>query len=334
MSRAKLIVLGVVAVVLLGGGYLIADAVYLSPASERRDEIAGLRDQNERFYNALLGGARAEDAWRSMTETMIASSDQDAAHRVRTLTLAIGDDAGLSDVVVTHGRPSAPANPASDRRSKLSKSVRDAVSEREDFRVLRGTLRGTGTLEQLSLASATLAAQPWAHRVEQLNVEPGDRDRRTYDLTLSFATMYALDVRRDAAPAVVPPDPARLEALLALARANPFVAPPAPAPVVVPPVVTAAEVVRPKPAPPPPPPFNQWKVTGVVERRSGVEVDGVELFLRRQDTGETRVLPPGEAVLGLTFERAEPMSVLFREGDRLVRVAVGRTLADRTPIED
>lgn len=326
-ARVKLAAIAVAVVVAGAAAYLAADKYYLDPASERRTEAADLRDINTRYENTLLSAA--DTGWNDITATMLAASDQTVSHRLRSLVSAIAESAGLTEIVVTHGRPSVPSNPAADRKSEVSKPLRDALSDREDFRVVRATLRASGTLEQIAIAAATLAAQPWAHRVETLRVEPANRERTAFDLTLAFATLYTTDRAETEPPALREPDPARVQPVLEIARRNPFVIPEAP--VVPPPPVV--EAPPPTPAPPPPPPFDQWKITGVAERRDGPSAGTPELFLRRNDTGETRVIRPGDTVLGLTLDAADAVNAVFREGDRRVQVPIGRTLADRIPID-
>jgi len=316
------------------GGYYVADRAYLTPAGDKAEQIAELADRVERFDAALRRGRETRDRWREIRATTIASTDQDAAHRVRTLVSKIGADAGLIEVVVNHGRPSIAGNPAAERRSRVPRALRNALEDREDFRVLRGTLRGSGTLDQLATAAVTLSSQPWAHRIESLAVEPADRERTRFDLSIAFATLYTVDAPAVPTPELSPPDPARLEEVLGIARTNPFVLPPPPTP---PPQPAPAPEPEPapaaEPAPPPPPPFDRWRVTGVVERSSPGGGALVEVFLRRTDTGETRVLRAGDQILGLALAGADTRRVTFREGDRLVAVDVGRALNTRSNAE-
>lgn len=312
--------------VALGGAYLGADHVYLAPAAEKRERAAELESSIERYREVLLRGGNPKNDWQAIAETTIASTDQDAAHRIRDLAYRIASDAGLEEVVVNHGRPTRPSNPAIERKSKVAKRLRDALEDREDFRVLRGTVRATGTLEQLAVAAATFSAQPWAHRIEALRVEPANRGRTTFNLTLAFATLYAVDTRPTAPPALVQPDPAKVESLLEIARRNPFVAPEPPPP--PPPArVEPGPVKQAAPAPPAPPPFDKWRIVGIAESRGS---EGrTEVFLRRTDTNQTRMLTPGKAILGLTLEGVRDDAAIFRERGQTLIVEMGQSLADR-----
>jgi hypothetical protein len=326
--RVRLIIVGVAIVAVLGAAYVGADRVYLTPMDAKRAELAKLRRDVGALGDALIRGDGVRARWQAVADRMIASSDQEAEHLVRTLASRVGAEAGLREVVVSHGQPRAPSNPAGDRRSRVARSLRSAIEEREDFRVLRGTLRGEGSLEQVIDAMLSLDAQPWAHRIESVKIEPAGRDRDTIELVMGFATMYATDTRTGGAAGVLPIDPGADTRVAALRQTNPFVvpaAPPAPPPETV--------VVAPAPAVPPPPPYDQWQVSGVLRTVNAASEETTEVILVRRDTGETRSLHPGETLLGFELVRVTDSGAVFGFEARTWTVLVGDSLASRTPAD-
>lgn len=337
MSRVKLIVVILGALVVVGGGWYAADRVYLSPMADKREELASLVGDVDALTEALVRGERVRERWSEITSRMLASSDQEVEHLVRTLVSRAAVEAGLKEVVLSHGEPRLEANPATDRRSRLSKRLRDAIEEGPGFRVLRGTVRGSGSIEEVVRALALLEAQPWMHRIESVRVEPSGRDRNLLGLTVAFATMFAPGARVESPAAdelLVEPSGERLASLMTMVGSNPFVAPPPPPP--QPPEPEPARVVeKPAAAPaPPPPPYDRWRVAGVVETSGGAANGAgprVEVLMVRSDTGESRVLTPGQAVVGFTLESVEGESAVFAGLGSRWTVGVGQTLAARAP---
>ncbi len=336
MKRVKLIVGIVAALVVAGGGWYAADRVYLSPAAEKRAELATLRGDVDALSEALIRGERVRERWGAITSRMLASSNQEVEHLVRTLVSRAAEEAGLRDVVLSHGEPRVETNPATDRRSRLSKRLRDAIDDGPGFRVLRGTVRGSGSIEEVVRALALLEAQPWMHRIESVRVEPSGRDRKVLGLTVAFATMFAPGARVESPAAdgpLVEPGGERLASLMKMVGSNPFVAPPPPPPAPEPEPVRVVDKPTAPPAPPPPP-YDRWRVAGVVETSGGAgEGAGarVEVLMVRSDTGESRVLTPGEGVVGFTLESVEGESAVFAGLGQRWMVGVGQTLAARAP---
>jgi hypothetical protein len=334
VSRVKLtvVVVGVLAVV--GVGWYAADRVYLSPAAEKKEELASLRGDVDALSEALIRGERVKERWGVITSRMLASSDQEVEHLVRTLVSRAAVEAGLKEVVLSHGEPRGETNPATDRRSKLSKRLRDAIEEGPGFRVLRGTVRGSGSIEEVVRALAVLEAQPWMHRIESVRVEPSGRDRNVLDLTVAFATMFAPGAKVESPGVEEPlaePSAERLASLMKMVGSNPFVAPPPPPPEPEPTRVVQKPVAPPAP---PPPPYDRWRVAGVVETAGGAAEGAgprVEVLMVRSDTGESRVLTPGQGVLGFTLESADGESAVFAGLGSRWTVGVGQTLAARAP---
>lgn len=245
--------------------------------------------------------------------------------------------AGLNQILSACGvvEPVVSARSAAAVRHPATKSVELSGldgAELTSFATVTATAQGRGTYEQVLAAVATVAAQPWSHRVEQVAITPASKDRSTFALEVVVTTLFVPGQGPQAggdegagenAVLWVGLDDAAQARLARLTRENPFTDPPT--------AVAAAPQAAPAPAPPSAPvgpAYDQWRITALVQGR-----EGVELWLQRIGSGERRTIRSGETILDARFEGTRAGdAALVRIGGKVFEVALGRTLADRVPV--
>lgn len=327
-SLEKVIGASVGLAIVLWIGWLLADRMYFEPADELRASIATLGDESSRLNDEIDKWIPTRQRLRSFGQTLLSREFDQTEHRLRTTLQEIGQKVGLGDIRVSSTPPKAVRTPLAETR-RLPRAYRPLTGA-NDFAIIRGTFAGAGTLEQATLALAYLEAQPWLHRLERVTLEPRGREREVFELDVGFAVVFAPDLcPADAAmPTIVDPAEAARLVVREVAQRNVFVAPVA---------APTAEIVEAKPPPPPPvpesPPYDRWKVTGLLERRSSGETMDVEAWVLNLDSGEQRVLRPGDAVLGFTLEWISGECGLFTFEAARVVIHQGQTLADHVPAE-
>lgn len=323
MHPKRNILMGAGGVVVALAAWMGADRVYLRPSAAIRAEADTLRERTEWFDSSARGVRETRVALRDIASTMLGREQMVVEHRLRGLLSELAAREGLSEVVVTHGRPRGVENPAQDRGSGVSRGLRRLLGERPDFAVVQARLKGEGTLEQTLRTLASVRAQPWAHRIEGFSISPKGRERRVFELKVDLATVFAGDLATDSAetPALVPAEETALGVVQRLTARDPFrLAEP----------VAAAPPAAPRPAPvtraPPAPPYDRWRVTGVLETSDGAGVV-VEVMLARTDTGELRTLRVGDAVLDASLVEAAGETAVFELEGKRIAIRTGQTLA-------
>jgi hypothetical protein len=316
-------------VAVLGGALVVwqlADRMYLKPAAALRKNISDMQGTQARVEDVMESWFGIRRDLKAFGSTQLAGDFDDVEHRLRTSLLTIGASAQLKGVAVSNAgvRPERTPLYGARLRSRLGRALSDA----RDFGVIKGTITGYGTLDQVMFALATLQSQDWLHRIDRVSVEPRGRERAEFTLDLGFSVAFAPDLAASAesSPTVREADAALVEEARRIASRNVFVPPLPPPPEPPPPVVAPPPVV----VPPPPPPYDRWKVTGVLERRASGSTASVEVWVLQLDTGEQRVLVPGDEVLGHVLEWGEEESAIFVfEGNRY-EILQGQTLSQRT----
>lgn len=336
MNTKALVISGVVVVVVGSVGYWLADTLFLQEYRKISADTATLRSRAESFTRTAKGTRDLKIGLRDFSATTLGSEQNIVEHRLRGMLSELAEQNGLSEVVVTHGRPRVEGNPADDRSAKLPRSVRQKLGQQVDFAVVRGRVQGIGTLEQVMSMLASMRAQAWVHRVDGFTLAPKGRDGGAFELKVDYATVFAPDLSEpDAgAPAIASASASDVAALGRVVSRAPFrfaepvvvVEAPKPAPVEVPVVVT--------PPPPPPPPYDKWRVTGVLETVAGSGGGpSVEVLLVHTDTGEARTLVVGQGVLGATLTGAAGEYAWFEKDGAAVVVLAGETLDAARPAE-
>src|SRR5690606_7913656 len=129
-----------------------------------------------------------------------------------------------------------------------------------------------------------------------------------------------------AAPMHAEPDAVAQERVMAILDKNVFKEPP---PVVVaqaapPPTPQPQPVVQNVQPPPPPPPYGDWKLTGIVHGRVGLEA-----FLVNVKTGQRLTLDVGAAVADARFVAGTGERAVFEIGGQKFEIRNGQTLEQR-----
>lgn len=328
-SRGKWWLGGAGAAAAIFGAYLF---VYASPRDELLGKIKAARDEEQRLVGLLKQRAVVSKKLSEFGATTLGSKLDVVDKRFRDGLNQIAAQCGLGGVVVQTGQPQAHASPLRSAKGVQS-ALKSAIGKLKepDFQVVEGTLKGTGTLDQVLRALAAVQAQAWVHRVDDFSIKPRGKEREQFDLTVSVSTMIAPNlVTADKEPTVVSA-PAAMEAMWsAVAGKNMFREPPPPAPPPAPPptVVAQTPTPAPTPAPPPPPPYNDWRLVGLVKTAKGVEA-----WVLNTKTNERAVLSPGGKVLDLTFVDGSGERAVFDLGGQKFAFVNGQVLGVRTPAE-
>lgn len=276
---------------------------------------------NTASYEKELGRQKAvRDRLNAIAQTTLGKQFDRVDHRLRTGLSRVGQDAGLADVVVSSSPPKDERNPAAVARD-MERSMQDRIKKAPNFSVVRAQVKGTGTLLQVLQALAMYDCQPWIHRLDALSIRPVGSERERFEIKLEVATIWMPDLSADDPndPAIVAPGEGGIQAIAAITGKNVFRIPPAPSPA---PKREAA--ARPAPPSAPAPAWAEWKLTGVVSGRRGLEA----LMVNTRD-GERKVLAPGAAVLGATLVSGAGEEATFELEGAMWTVRTGATLADR-----
>lgn len=302
-------------------GWLALSRLYLRP----RGELVRSAERSRQwisFYETELkreAGVRAELA--AAGQRVLDDSVQGLDARLRSLLDRIASEQGLSGVQVGTTSPVPAVNPMItakvpdvDRRLRAR-----AEAGRPDFSTVRGDLSGSGSIDQVMRAIAVVSAQAWVHRIESLSIRPTDGQREKFALRMIVSTVHAPDLAPASKPEPVPvlASDAVLALAAGVAQRNPFR-------LSVPAATTVALPGSTRPAGPAT--DAEWRLTGVVTGRMGVEA-----LLVNTRSGEARSVPAG-GVLGdfKLIEAAGERAVFEMSGQRF-EVENGQTLEQRRP---
>lgn len=283
-------------------------------------ETAGLRSTAKAYEKELERQKSIRDRLSAVAATTLGKQFPRAEHRLRTGLSRIGQDAGLTDVVVSSSAPEDQKSPAAHAKG-MDIGMAKRLSKAPTFSVVKAQVRGTGTLPQVLQALATYDSQPWIHRVQGLSIRPVGRERDRFELKLDVATIWMPDLASDDPndPSVVSPDEASVQAIAAITAKNVFRVPLPPAP-----VIAAAPTPEVRPAGAPAPAWGDWKLTGVTSGRRGLEA-----LLVNTRSGDRLALAPGGVVLGATLVSGAGEEAVFELEGTKWTVRTGATLADR-----
>ena len=329
MSRSLLI--GAAAGLLVAGfvGWQGYRSVYAGPRDALRKTLEDTRTQTEAMDDELARRGREKSELDALSAGVLGGSQDLAEHAMREGLLELGRRAGLADVLVTTGTMRRMTSPYLEARRGTSNSVRRLLRDRSDFSVLSATLTATGDWAQTLNALALLESQPWIARQPSLRLEPTDDTRTRFELRVTVEALHAADLaREDGVPTVVGASEDSLAQASRLAGMDLFRVPPPPPPPPPPPKEEPkpVPVVQAPPPPPPPPPYDRWRVTAVIDGSRGVEV-----IVTNLDGRGSRALAVGEKVLGATLVGAAAERAAFEIDGSAYEVALGMTLAQRTP---
>jgi hypothetical protein len=313
-SRLTLAVGVVVTLILLTLGW----RGYARTREPLNESIATLRERLSEARAEQVRQVRLEETLQELAQGTLGADRETVDHELRSRLNRLGEQIGLSGLVVNTTRFSAKQSPAKRQlSSRGERELQDAV----DFVELEGSIAGEGTLAQAIELVNSIQTAPWHKRVDQVSLHPrdnGDRFEVSVRLTTLFIPAWT--------PSELPVDPERpppIDAYVALVDNNPFRLPP-------PPVVETPtpQVTQPLPQPPPSRfPYADWMITGVVDGPGGPEV-----WLRNRSSAETRQLTIGQRIHDLEFISSTGEAARFRQGDQEVQVRVGQSLATRVTL--
>jgi hypothetical protein len=255
-------------------------------------------------------------------------------HRFNASLRQIGERNGLSRVTVTQRDPERIYNPIS-RTTLKPEPVRKVLRQTPDMFLLRGTLTGTGTLEQVVKVMGEIDAQPWT-RIDGFALKPVSKTTPTFTIEFDVSSPWTPDLLKEELdlPALPGERPEAGWAMRAIVARNAFKE----APVAI---VSGPEVVAPAPptapappageAPPvlpaPPPPYAEWKLTGlVVGRTTGLQA----MFSNTRTSQSLTVLRGAKVEDAVLVDGSGETAVLEIAGKRYM-VQINHTLAERVP---
>jgi len=280
-----------------------------------RETIASRRDQ----INERVEVARRRKA---LVETTLGGDLETVDSEFRRMLNDIALESGLAEraVEVSTRSPRGMRSPAS---RLVSSGFSRLLDSEADFFVVPGSLEGVGTLDQVLRTLATVAHQPWAHRIDTFSIKPR-RENKLFDLRVGIATGFIRNERPRAAPGVVPLPSGAESRWASILQKDVFHEPAPEAPPMKP-----TEPVREVPKEPPAPSYGDWRQVGVWEGASGVWV-----VMSNLKTGENKVLYPGESILDVKFLDGDGERAVFELEGRRFELSNGSTLAQRKAIDD
>jgi hypothetical protein len=300
---------------------------YASPRDTLLRQIDQARRDNASYEAWIQRRAEVSKGLERFAGTTLGASGDEVEARFRSGLNAIAASCGLTGISVNSTKPDAVENPGGKAKAlREPSSLRSLLAKQADFSVIKGDLTGSGSLSQVFRAIALVQAQPWAHRIESFSIRPEGKEREQFVLRLAVATLI---LPREQAPRVEQQDVSLVSladgaeaAWRRIVAKNVFKEPP-PAPAQ--PVVASAPL--PPPSAPQRPAFEDWKLTGVVQSRLGIEA-----FLVNVKTNQRLSLPTGAAVADAKFLRGEGERAVFEIAGEQFEISNGQTLEQRRPV--
>lgn len=320
LAGAGAVALGVVV-------YMAYARVYAGPMREAREDLATWRRAARAYERDLEPAAEVRARVREVAGTTLGKSEEEVAHRFRSLLHEAATMAGLAEITVSEGRTSVEANPATSgfRLQGFDNSARRT----SDFSVMNGDVRGVGTLDAVARMLALCDAQAWIHRVSGFSVTPVNDARDRFELKVSAATLILPDMGPPEGKtfAVTPLGLGAEEEWASIVSKNVFRVPEV-AVAEVPVVVEVPAIVESVPAGPPPQPYHEWRLAGVMEGARGASVVMVHV-----SGGMSVSVAVGETVLDARLVGATGEEAVFEVDGGRFGVRLGQSLADRSSVE-
>jgi len=308
--------LAVAAYITVGAVYLKPRAALLSQRSDLRAAVANLQKQ-------MPSERSLRERRTKLASGLLGPSLDQLSAQLRDGLVRLGEQSGLAGVVVEHGAPQDQVSPLVNAKG-IPTDLKRELRKSPDFQVVRGRMRGTGTLAEALTALARAQEQPWIHRVEGFSLKPVGKDRAEVELRLDIATVYAPALAAKSVTPTLEPPSDRLAGMVRALESRHWFKAPADKQPDVPDVLLAA-------ASTPPParafaPYEDWMLTGLFRGRHGSEA----LFVNKK-TGSKVTVPKGGAVLDAVFiDGAGERAIVEIAGQRF-EVTSGQTLASRKP---
>ena len=313
-----------------GIGYAALSAVYLGPRARLQAWLGYHRGEIAYYEGELARRQEVRDRLEAFAAGTLGGALDKADHRFRTSLTSIAEECGLSTIQVSSRQPVPALNPVVEARLPAGdtgelRTLKNELKKKADFYAIGGELKASGTLEQVLRATAVVQAQPWVHRTDRFILKP-DKNGDRFDLQLGVVTLLAPDLAEGRTT-----DPVRMALADTAAAAwapavakNVFKEPPPEAP--APPVQVATTSAG---ALPPPPPYADWKLTGILESRLGVEA-----LLVNVRSGQHVTLAAGASVVEARFVAGSGERAVFEIGGQRFEVANGQTLEQRRPLNE
>jgi hypothetical protein len=300
--------------------------VYTSPRNAILDQIDAAQADIASLQKMLDGEYDLRKRGKEIGTTMLAAMQDTLEHRFRSGLSRIGEQEGLTGVVVDHAQPTDQLNPLLSVKG-VPPSLKTALRRTPDFQLVHGTFKGIGTLEQVLRAAAVVQAQPWVHRVESFSIKPQGTGREKFDLQMSVATLYAPELlgKTEPEPQVVPAGAEAEPQWRAVVAKNVFRRP-TPVDGARPVEVAQAPADGQGPAPQVFAPYEDWKLTGVMNGRGGIEA-----FFTNVKTGAKVTVERGGQVLDAVLVEGSGEQVIVEIGGKRFVLSNGQTLAARKP---
>lgn len=342
-------------VLLVGGvavfGWYGFSTVYWKPREQLLSRIEDSRRSAETLEDQLSSQFKIVDRMKEAGSRTLGSKFDEVSARFRDGLSRIGESEGLSGVTVDHGEPVAVKNPLiAMRGSTVTSNLKVALRGEADFSVVRGSLKGTGTLDSALKVLAVVQSQPWIHRVESVTIRPladrnaakpadaspageekplgnlGGRVEIRIEAATLFAPSFAKGSVADVSIAQANPESQALRNFIVARRSLARAIAPTPKAPQVPEVVVAAAPASAQqvPAPQPFAPYEDWKLTGVVTGRQGVEAWFVNV-----KSGQRLTVVKGAAVLDAVFTDGNDSTAFVEISGKRFEIVIGETLAAR-----
>lgn len=335
MSRVhRMAIGGVLAALLVGGAWLGYSTFYGGPRAALEGDLAAVRASISKLNGELRDRAEVQKRETKAAEALLSGKLDVLNARFRDGLARVAEQSGLEGVVVENGQPQEFSNPVLNAKG-VSTEFKRALRKSPEFEVVRGSVRGQGSLEQVLATLGTMQAQAWVHRVEAFTIRPVGKNRDRFEIRIDAATIYAPDLAGRALHGE--PEPTMLAASgeteatwRRIADKNVFRRPTALAgkPADPPPVrvVEGSDPPAEPPAPKPFAPYEDWKLTGLAVGRTGPQA----LFLNLK-TGDRLTVLKGGQFLDAVFVDGENEQAVVEIGGKRFDVSVGGTLATRKP---
>lgn len=329
MNTALLRTLGIgsACVALAAGAWWTLKTQYAGPRDELESQIKSAKQHIGELQSALDDDAIVRKKLREVAKNTLGKKTDVVEHKFLAGLTSLGERGGLSGVIASAGQPKGVASPLTASNVKgVPQPLKKSLRASPDFEVVHGQLKGKGTLEQSLRTLASLQAQPWVHRVDGFSLRPIGKDDQ-FELSVSVATMLLSDLASDDEnPAPIGEvSPAAEEMWKPIASKNVFREP---KPILQPKsdiaVAKAGEDVKPLPRPPA---YEDWRLTGILQGRNGVEA-----FVINIKSGEKLTLQVGGRVLEAVLTGASGETAIFEISGKRFEVSNGQVLSARRPL--
>lgn len=308
-------------------GYVSYQRIFEAPKNALRASITQVKNSVFELQDALDDEVEHREKLRDFGHSTLGSETDVVQHRLRTGLTRAAEQAGLSNVVVDAGDPQDVLNPAVSAKG-VATATKRALRSKPDFELVRGSVQGTGSLEQATRAIATLQSQPWLHRIDAFSLRPVGKARDRFELRVEVATLFARDLAAldTTEPELVAAN-VDLESLARMVAARAVFS----TPDIARPVVAAADATPTSnpgvaPAPIAFAPYEDWRLTGIMAGRAGTSA-----ILLNQRSGQSITLEKGGVVLDAMFVDAGGDTAIFEIAGKRYEVDNGTSLAARRP---